>query len=92
MAEKFDQFSTSDMKALASSPAGRQLMALLRQSGGADLQTAMGKAAAGDMAGAKEILSPLLADPKIQALLSKLGGQCWRAWKKSWGLSWAIPR
>ena len=32
-------------------------------------------AAAGDMAGAKELLSPALADPKIQALLAQMGGQ-----------------
>ena len=75
MAEKFEQFSTNDMMALASSPAGLQLLALLRQSDSPDLQKAMGKAAAGDMAGAKELLSPLLADPKIQSLLNQLGGR-----------------
>ena len=75
MAEKFDQFSTNDIMALASSPAGRQLLTLLQQSGGADLQKAMGRAAAGDMAGAKELLAPLLADPSIQALARQLGGR-----------------
>ena len=75
MAEKFDQFSTVDMMALAGSPAGQQLISLLRQAGGADLQNAMGRAAAGDMAGAKAMLAPLLADPRIQALLEQLGGR-----------------
>ena len=75
MAEKFDQFSTEDMMALAGSPAGQQLLSLLRQSSGAQLQSAAAKAAAGDMAGAKEMLAPLLNDPQIRSLLGKLGGQ-----------------
>lgn len=75
MAEQFGSLSTEDMMALASSPAGQQLLALLQQSGGNQLQQAMGKAAAGDMAGAKDLLSPLLSDPRIRALLGQLGGR-----------------
>ena len=75
MAEKFDPRSTEEIMALASSPAGQQLLALLQQSGGSQLQQAMGRAAAGDLAGAKELLSPLLSDPRILALLGQLGGR-----------------
>ena len=75
MADKFEQFSTNDMMALASSPAGQQLLSLLQRSGGNQLQQAMGKAAAGDMNGAKALLAPLLADPDIQSLLQQLGGR-----------------
>lgn len=74
MAEKFDQFSTEDIMALANSPAGQQLLALLRQSGGSEIQQAMRKAASGDLAGAKQLLSPILSDPQVQALLGRLGG------------------
>ena len=75
MAEKFDQYSMEEMMAVAKSPAGQQLLALLQQSAGRDMQQAVRKAAAGDMAGAKELLSPALADPKIQALLAQMGGR-----------------
>lgn len=75
MAEKFHQFSTEDMAALASSPAGQQLMSLLRQSGGDQLQNAASRAAAGDITGARELLSPLLNDPRIRNLLKDLGGR-----------------
>ena len=74
MAEKFDQFSMQELSALAASPAGQQLLTILRQSGGTEVQQAISKAAAGDMAGAKELLSPILADPQIRALLNRLGG------------------
>ena len=74
MAEKFDPRSAADMMNLVSSPAGQQLLSLLRQSGGDQLQQAAGKAAAGDMTGARELLSPLLSDPRVRALLEQLGG------------------
>ena len=75
MAEKFDSLSTEDMRALASSPMGQQLISLLQQSGGEQIQQAMGAAAAGDLAGAREMLSPLLSDSRIRALLGQLGGR-----------------
>ena len=75
MAEKFEQFSKDDLMALAGSPAGQQLLTILQQSGGPEMQQALGKAAAGDLAGAKELLAPILADPQIRALLSRLGGK-----------------
>ena len=74
MAEKFDQISMEQIPALAASPAGQQLLAMIRQSGGADLQQAAAKAAAGDFAGARELLGPILADPQIRAILGRLGG------------------
>ena len=74
MAEKFDQFSMQDLTALAGSPPGRRLLALLRQSDGADVRQAMEKAAAGDLEGARALLAPMLADPRVQALVRQLGG------------------
>ena len=75
MAEKFDEHSMEDMMKLAKSPAGQQLLTLLQQSADQNMQQALRRAAAGDMAGAKELLSPALADPRIQALLNQMGGR-----------------
>ncbi len=55
---------------LARSPAGQQLMAMLR---GRDLGDAARKAAAGNYAGAAQALQTLLADPKARELLEQLG-------------------
>jgi hypothetical protein len=59
--------------AFAASPAGRQLMALMQQKGGAELTKAQALAASGDMAKAKDTLSALLADPQIRTLLKQFG-------------------
>lgn len=65
--------SMEQAKALAGSPAARELMALLRQKGGDELQNALNKAAQGDMESAKQVLSPLLSSPEVQQLLKQLG-------------------
>ena len=57
---------------LAQTPAGRQLIAMLQKSGGARLNEAIAKAAAGDYAQAKETLSDLLSSPEAQVLLKEL--------------------
>lgn len=75
MGEKFDHFSMEDMMALARSPAGMQLLSLLQQRGGTQTRQAMAKAAAGDLEGARDLLAPLLSDPQVRALLSRLGGE-----------------
>ena len=67
-------FSMEHAMAFASSPAGRQLISLMRQKGGNDLSKAQTLAAAGDMGKAKDALSKLLADPQIQSLLKQMGG------------------
>lgn len=58
---------------LAQTPAGQQLIQLLQQNGGEDLQQAMDLAAAGDYSQAKQALSALMKDPQMKALLSQLG-------------------
>ena len=67
-------FSMADAMRLAQTPAGQQLIALLRQQNGNDLDQAMKQAAAGNIQQAKEQLLPLLQSPQIQALLKQLGG------------------
>ena len=75
MVEKNIPFSKSDLAALARSSAGQALFAKLQHTNDAQLLRAMSLAASGDMAGAGAILTPLLSDPKIRALVEQLGGQ-----------------
>lgn len=72
--EQNQQFSMEQAMALAKSPAGRQLLNILRQKGGQDLAKAENLATAGDMDGAKKALSSLLEDPQVRKLLKDLGG------------------
>ena len=69
-----NQPSMQEMLRLAASPAGKQLIALMRQKGGEDLQKAMKLAAAGDYTQAKDALQSVLSDPQAQKLLKELGG------------------
>jgi hypothetical protein len=63
-----------EMLRLAASPAGKQLIALMQQKGGEDLQKAMKLAAAGDYTQAKDALQSVLSHPQAQKLLKELGG------------------
>lgn len=58
---------------LAQSPAGQQLLQILRKTGGEQLQQAIAKAAAGDYDQAKQTICQLMEDPEAQKLLSQLG-------------------
>ena len=62
----------SELFRLAQTPAGRQLIAMLQKKGGNRLGEAVSKAAAGDYAQAKEILSDLLSSSEAQTLLKEL--------------------
>ena len=59
---------------MATTPAGQQLIAHLRQQGGNDFKKAMENAASGNYMQAKQAIESLLADPKAQELLKELGG------------------
>lgn len=74
MEQKFDEFSLREAMRLAKTPAGQQLMALLQQSGGSELQKAMDRASAGDYAQAQQTISRLLQSPEAQALLKQMKG------------------
>lgn len=60
---------------LAQSPAGQELVRLLRQQGGSSLDNAMALAAKGDYGAAQAALSGLLSTPETQALLRQLEGK-----------------
>lgn len=57
---------------MAQTPAGQQLIQKLQQSGGDDLRNAVQKAASGDYAQAKQILTALAENPDIQQLIDQL--------------------
>lgn len=66
-------FSIQQAMALAKTPAGQQLLAVLKKSGGEDARIAMEKAAAGELQEAKQAVSALLNNPEIRELLKQLG-------------------
>lgn len=68
-------FSMQDAMRLASTPAGRQLLAILQQSDSAAMRSAMEQASSGNYEQAKQVLGPLLASPEVQKLLQQLGGK-----------------
>ena len=59
---------------MAQTPAGQQLIQLLRAGNSQELKTAMDRAAAGDYTAAKQALSGILSNPEAQKLLSQMGG------------------
>ncbi len=59
---------------MAQSPAGQQLLQLLRQSGGQELDQAMNQALSGDYRSAKTILNSLLNNPQAMELMKQMGG------------------
>ena len=66
-------FPMQEILRLAASPAGKQLIALMQQKGGDELQKAMQLAAAGEYTQAKHVLDSVLSDPQAQKLMKELG-------------------
>ena len=75
MEKKSQDFSMEDVKRIAKSPAGQQLMALLKQQDSSALAQATAQAKAGDYAQAGQTLSALLSSPEAQKLMKELGGK-----------------
>ncbi len=71
---EYNERSIQQAMRMAKSPAGQQLIQMLQQGGGEDLQKAMEQAAAGDYASAKQTIDNLMQDPKARSLLAQLGG------------------
>lgn len=69
-----DQISPQDIMALIRSPAGQQLLAMLRQQDPATLTKASRMAKSGDYAGVQATFASLMQDPNVLALLQQLGG------------------
>lgn len=74
MNQKSDKFSMEQAARLASTPEGQQIMDLIRSQQGANLNSAIAKANAGDYAELQKSVQQLLSTAQAQALLKKLGG------------------
>lgn len=72
MQKNSDDFSMQEALRLAKTPAGQQLLALLRQQNGDQLRQAMSQAAAGNYGNVQSTLASLLSNPEAQALLRQL--------------------
>ena len=75
MEKKNPNFSMEEVLKLAKSPAGQQLMAMLRQQDSAKLEQAAAQAKAGDYSQASQTLSAMLSSPEAQKLMKQLGGK-----------------
>ena len=73
MEKNFQNFSVQEAMKLAKSDAGKQLIALLQQQNGAQIQNAMEQANSGNIEQAKQTLSNILDNPQARALLQQLG-------------------
>ena len=60
---------------LAKSPAGQQLIAMLKQADSTKLQQAVTQAKTGDYTQASQTLSTMLSSPEAQKLLKEMGGK-----------------
>lgn len=67
------EFSMQQAVQLAGTPAGQQLIALLKKNGGDEFEKAMRSAAGGDYSAAKALITAALSSPEGQELLKQLG-------------------
>ena len=75
MEKKSQDFSMEDVMRLAKSPAGQQLLAMLKQEDNAKLEQAVKQAKTGDFSQAGQTLSAMLSSPEAQRLMKELGGK-----------------
>ena len=73
MEQNSGNFSMQDAMRLAKSPAGQQLMEMIKKADSAKLQQALNQFRSGDAEGAKIALGDLLNDPKAKQLLEQMG-------------------
>lgn len=74
MQQKPDNFSMEDAMRFVSSPAGRQLMAMLQKSNGDAVKKAMDQAAKGNMEEAKDAIAGMTLTEDMKDLLRSQGG------------------
>lgn len=72
MQKNSEDFSMQEALRLAKSPAGQQLLAVLRQKDNGQLQQVMDLAAAGNYTQASQIINSLLSSGEAQQLLNEL--------------------
>ena len=74
MEKKNQDFSMEEIMRLAKSPAGQQLIAMLKQRDNTKLEQAVTQAKSGDYSQATQTLKTMLSSPEAQRLLKELGG------------------
>ena len=74
MQKNSENFSVQDAMRLAGTPAGQELLNLLRRGDSSELQQAAQLASEGNYAQAQQLLSGFLRDPEVQRLLTRMGG------------------
>ena len=72
MFQKNHDFSQSDLSRMLAQPEARALLERLKQMDPAALQHAVNMAFRGNTEGAKDALTPLLADPEVQRLSQQM--------------------
>ncbi|MBE7001957.1 MAG: hypothetical protein E7421_04575 [Ruminococcaceae bacterium] len=75
MEKKNQDFSMEEIMRLAKSPAGQQLIAMLKQRDNTKLEQAVTQAKSGDYSQATQTLKTMLSSPEAQRLLKDLGGK-----------------
>ena len=75
MQKNCEDFSMQDALRMAQSPAGQQLLAMLRSGDNSQLQQVVDLAKAGNMEKAGVTLQSLLSSPQAQQLLKQMEGQ-----------------
>lgn len=75
MQEKNQNFSMEELMKLANSPAGQQLIAMLKSQDSSKLEQAAAQAKSGDYAQAGQTLSSMLSSPEARKLIKELGGK-----------------
>ena len=73
MQKNSEDFSMQEALRLAKSPAGQQLLAMLRQKDNGQLQQAMNLATEGNYAQAGQIINAMLSSGEARQLLDELG-------------------
>lgn len=67
-----ENFSIQDAMRLANTPAGKELLALLKSGGGDTMDKARKQAEQGDFEQVKQTLSSVLQSPRVQELLQEM--------------------
>ena len=75
MQKKNQDFSMEEVMGMAKSPAGQQLLSMVKQGDNEKLQQAMSHAQSGDYAQASRILKDMLSSTEAQKLIKELGGK-----------------
>jgi len=75
MEKKNQDFSMEEIMRMAKSPAGQQLIAMLKNQDSGKLEQAVSQAKTGDYAQAGQTLNAMLSSSEAQRLLKELGGK-----------------